>query len=227
MKRVMKLAEAIQRQSTEVYGISHMSVPVTNLTRAAEFYAEGLGFPKTRSGEGWVDLDASSLLLRLVETSSKEQRASLRVQVANVELTWKALLEAGGRKLYEPARTPDLELAASLADPDGNTVTLWRALSEDEYGFVPELPVETEWSSGAQALLKSLLLAVPSLFRALARRKVVRLAEEMFPQRVITETDVVRAYILSSAKITRYRLREPLIRNGYNPDDFREEFDAE
>ncbi len=214
-------------ESVDVYGISHIVVPVTDLERAAKFYIEGVGFPQKQSGEGWIDLEASTLLLRLLHATSRERRSSLRVQVSDVECSWKRLIEAGGHKLYEPLRTSALELAGSVTDPDGNTVTVWRALSEDEYGFVPELPIMAEWSSGAQALLKSLLVAVPSLFRALARRKVVRLAEEMFPSRLIIETDVVKAYILSSAKITRYRLREPLISAGYNPADFQEEFDAE
>ena len=34
-------------------------------------------------------------------------------------------------------------------------------------------------------------------------------------------------YITASAKITRYRLVEPLRSEGINPDDYREDFDYE
>jgi hypothetical protein len=68
---------------------------------------------------------------------------------------------------------------------------------------------------------------VPALFRPLARRKIVRLAEELSARGVISQYDVIRAYIMASAKITRYRLHEPLKRHGYDPDQFRAEFEAE
>jgi hypothetical protein len=44
---------------------------------------------------------------------------------------------------------------------------------------------------------------------------------------VVTQTDVVRAYILASAKVTRHRVREPLRRHGFDPEAFREDFEAE
>jgi len=210
-----------------VFGISHVDIPVTNLERAAQFYLAGLGFVTRQCGVGWVDLDASAVLVRLIEAPSADRRTSLRVQVASLEPVYQALLSAGGRKLYEPTRTDDQELIASARDLDGNTITVWRPLSEDEYGFLPNLPVETEWSPQAQVLLKSLLLAVPALFRPLARRKVVRLAEELCPHAVIAERDVVRAYIMASAKITRYRLRDPLMRHGFHPNDYQLEFESE
>jgi hypothetical protein len=37
---------------------------------------------------------------------------------------------------------------------------------------------------------------------------------------------VIRGYIMSSAKIKRDRLIEPLRQCGINPDDYREEFDS-
>jgi catechol 2,3-dioxygenase-like lactoylglutathione lyase family enzyme len=210
-----------------VFGLSHVDVPVASLEPSVRFYADGLGLAARQRGPGWVDLDASSASIRLVEAASADRRAALRVQVAEVEPVFRALLAAGGRGLYEPARTDGHELAASVQDPDGNTLTVWRPLSEDEYGFLPALPTETAWAPEAERLLQSLLLAVPALFRGLARRKVVRLAEELFSGRVIAPADVVRAYVLASAKITRYRLREPLRRHGYDPEGFRAEFEAD
>lgn len=210
-----------------VFGVSHLDLPVRDLARATRFYAQALGFPVRQSGTGYVDLDASSLAIRLVETATPERRGALRVQVARVEPVLEALVAAGGRKLYDPVRSPEHELWAAVQDPDGNTVTVWRPLSEDEYGYLPSLPVEAEWAPESEALLKSLLLAVPALFRGLARRKVVRVAEELRGAGVVTPADVVRAYILASPKVTRHRVREPLLRHGFDLEAFRAEFDAE
>jgi hypothetical protein len=38
---------------------------------------------------------------------------------------------------------------------------------------------------------------------------------------------VIRSYILSSAKVTRYRLRQPLEEHGISLGDFREDFECE
>lgn len=213
--------------SSIVFGVSHVDVPVSKLERAARFYETGLGFSRRGAGDGWIDLDAGSIVLRLVETSSKERRTSLRMQVAGVEPTYRALLASGGRSGYGVTRTPNQEELASVHDPDGNVIIVWRPLSEDEYEQVPELPTATEWAPEGEALLKSLLMAVPALFRGLARRKIVRLAEDLYPQHRIAHREVVRAYILSSARVTRYRLREPLQRHGFDPQEFQAEFDAD
>lgn len=210
-----------------VFGLSHIDVPVVKLERAARFYADGLGFARRGEGEGWIDLDAGSVVVRLIETASKERRASLRIQVAGVDATYRALLASGGRSGYAVTRTPTQEELASVHDPDGNVIIVWRPLSEDEYDHVPELPTATEWAPEGEALLKSLLMAVPALFRGLARRKVVRLAEELYPRHRIGRREVVRAYILSSARITRYRLRDPLLRHGFDPNEFQADFDAD
>jgi predicted enzyme related to lactoylglutathione lyase len=210
-----------------IFGISHIEIPVSDLTRSTRLYVERMGLQVRREGEGWKDLESGTVTLRLVEVRKVEQRVSLRVQVADVAAALAELAAAGTRVLYEPMRTPALELVASVADPDGHTVTLWRELSEDEYGFVPELPTEMAWEPEAEALMKSLLSHVPALFRALARRKVVRNAEYIASERRrVRREDVIRAYILSSAKVTRYRLYEPLRANGIRPEDYSEEFNA-
>jgi predicted enzyme related to lactoylglutathione lyase len=212
-----------------IFGVSHIQVPVLELERASRFYEEGLGFARRESGEGWTDFDASATLIRLsqVTSGSGDYHVALRIQVAEVEPVYRALLAAGGRALCDPMRTAEHEELAALGDGEGNTISLWRPLSEDEYGFLPELPTETSWDPEAEALLKSLLLAVPTLFRSLARRKVVRLAEQLYPRQVIGRLEVVRAYILASARITRHRLRDPLRRHGFLPEDFQAEFEAE
>lgn len=43
----------------------------------------------------------------------------------------------------------------------------------------------------------------------------------------VTRELAIKGYITSSAKVTRYRLVEPLRAEGINPDDYREDFDYE
>ena len=106
---------------------------------------------------------------------------------------------------------------------------LWRALTEDEWDFVPELPKQGEWMPDAEDLLKRLLAHVPALFRMLARRKTTRVIEQMADEArsPVTQELVIKGYITASAKVTRYRLVEPLRAEGINPDDYQAEFDYE
>lgn len=207
------------------YGVSHVDLAVSNLARSRRFYSEGLGFSVLREGAGFCDLDAHSLHLRLVESRAIEYRCAIRLQVPNVEAAWRKLVELGAKPLYEPARTEQLELVGSTSDPDGHCLTVWRNMSEDEYGFLPSLPKEQSWAPDAEKLLQSLLTKVPSLFRGLARRKVVREAEEIAAGRDVGREDVIRAYIRSNAKITRYRVRAPLIEHGVDPEQYRADFE--
>ena len=145
-----------------------------------------------------------------------------------MQAAYEKLVQSGGRALYEVQRTPALELEAHVADPDGNSVVVWRELSEDEYGFVPELPKQGEWHADAEDLLNELLKYVPALFRSMARRKVTKIIEEVagYDHSPVMREHVIRGYILSSAKIKRDRLIEPLKMCGIDPDNYKEEFDA-
>lgn len=206
------------------FGISHVDVPVTDLSRARRFYEDLLKMKVRRSGEGFVNLENGTIVVRLLLTGRVEHPVSLRIEAPDVEEAFRALVDFGLRPLYPPEKTPALELVGSVLDADGNTVTVWRELSEDEYGFVPALPTEGTWADEAGALLKSLLLAVPSLFRGLARRRVTRIAEELAGKRQVGREDVIRAFILSSAKVTRYRAIAPLKAHGIDPDRYQAEF---
>lgn len=211
------------------HGLSHVDVPVRELARSRALYTEVLGFTVKKQGEGWVDLDTGTVLLRLHQTRRPEHLVTIRVLAADVNAGLEALQAAGAKHLYDVMRTPDLELVGAVTDFDGHTILVARELTEDEYGFQPELPKELAWLPAADALLKSLLQAVPALFRGLARRKVARNAELLTRERkasAVTEDDVVRAYIISSAKVTRYRVRAPLTAHGYNLDDYPDELEA-
>jgi catechol 2,3-dioxygenase-like lactoylglutathione lyase family enzyme len=211
------------------FGISHLVVPVKDLERAARLWRDVMGFAESRRGEGYLDIDTGNVAIRLLQVPAIESRVSLRLTVGNVQETYQALRAAGAAARYEPMRTPELEEMACVSDADGHSIVLWRALTEDEWGFVPELPKQGQWYPDAEQLLQRLLAHVPALFRMLARRKTTRvielLASEMHSP--VTREIVIKGYITASAKVTRYRLVEPLRAEGINPDDYREDFDYE
>jgi predicted enzyme related to lactoylglutathione lyase len=210
------------------FGVTHLDLPVTDLIRAEAFWGKLIGLKEVKRGEGFIDLDSGSVILRLVQVPTVSRPATLRVSVPDVQSAFEMLLQNGGRALYEAYRTPALELEAHVADPDGNTIIVWRELSEDEYGFVPELPKQGEWQADAEKLLNELLAFVPALFRGMARRKVTKIIEEVaeLDRSAVTREQVIRGYIMASAKIKRDRLIEPLKQCGINPDNYQEEFDS-
>ena len=212
------------------FGISHLVLPVTQLERSAALWRDVCGFAEVRKGEGYVDIDTGSITLRLLQVPQVESHASLRLTVRDVEQAHRLMVAAGAGSRYAPMKTPELEEMAGVTDFDGHSIVLWRALTEDEWGFVPELPKQQgEWSEEAEDLLKRLLSHVPALFRMLARRKTTRIIELMAAEAKspVTRELVIKGYITSSAKVTRYRLVEPLRAEGINPADYQAEFDYE
>lgn len=209
------------------HGLSHVDVPVSDLERALTLYRDALGFPVAARGEGWVDLNAATAAIRLIESPAPERRAALRIEAASVEAGSAKLVAAGATVVYPLTRTPLMTLEVYLHDADRNTITLWRALTEDEYGFDPELPLQRGWDPDAEALLKSLLRSVPALFRALARRKVVKEAESRAgAQGRVTRDLMIRSFITAQSPPNRRRLLEPLRAHGIDPDAYKDEFEA-
>ncbi|HET9934202.1 MAG TPA: DUF2621 family protein [Polyangiaceae bacterium] len=209
------------------HGLSHVDVSVTDLERALKLYRDGLGFPVTSRGEGWVELNAATAAIRLIESPSVERRASLRIEAVSVERGADQLVAAGAAVVYPATRTPLMTLEACLHDADRNAITLWRALTEDEYGFDPELPSQQRWDADAEALLKSLLHSVPALFRGLARRKVVKEAESRAGSvGRVTRDLTIRSFISAQSPPNRRRLLEPLRARGIDPDAYKDEFEA-
>ncbi len=210
------------------FGVSHIDLPVTDFIRAEAFWGKLIGLKEVKRGEGFIDLDSGSVIVRMVHVPEVSRPVTVRVSVPEVQTAFDLLIQSGGRALYEAYRTPALEIEAHVADPDGNTVIVWRNLSEDEYGFTPELPKQGEWPADGEKLLNELLAYVPALFRSMARRKVTKIIEEVadMDRSPITRETVIRGYIMASAKVKRDRLIEPLRKCGINPDNYAEEFDS-
>ncbi|MFC3217040.1 VOC family protein [Comamonas sp. JC664] len=211
------------------FGISHLVLPCSDLEKATHLWRDVIGFAAARSGEGYVDIDTGSALLRLLQVPKVESQTSLRLQVADVAQAYQSLLAAGSTSRYAPMRTPELEEMACVSDADGHAIVLWRALTEDEWGFVPELPKQGEWTADAEDLLQRLLAHVPAFFRMLARRKTTRIIEQLAQRRAALSpaSGSSKAISPQSAKVTRFRLVEPLRAEGINPDEYRAEFDYE
>lgn len=211
------------------HGISHIDLQVTQLAKARKFWIDVVGLEVVREGDGYVELDSGNVFLRLIEVPAVESTATMRLSVASVRDTYDKLIAHGATGKYEPMNTPDLEKIACVTDENGHSIIVWRALSEDEWGFVPELPKTGEWMPDAEDLLVRLLAHVPAFFRMLARRKVTRVTEELAKEddSPVTREHVIKGYITSSAKLTRSRLIEPLKAEGINPDDYQAEFDYE
>jgi len=211
------------------FGVSHLVMPVTDLERAARLWSDVMGFSRARRGEDYLDIDSGNVVIRLIQVPAIKSKLSVRLSVQNVQKAYEALLASGAASRYEPMQTPELEEMACVSDPDGHAIVLWRELTEDEWGFVPELPKQGEWTPDAEQLLKRLLAHVPALFRMLARRKTTRVIELLAreAQSPVTRELVIKGYITASAKVTRFRLVEPLRAEGINPEDYREDFDYE
>lgn len=210
------------------FGVSHVDVPVNDLQRARHFWVDGLGFTVKRESPAFVDIETGNVLIRLVETPRVTAPAAIRLVVADPVAAARQLVLSGGQILYGETRTDALELTVTCADPSGNQIVLWRELSEDEHE-APPLPTTITWGDDAEQLMKGLLSHVPALFRGLARRKVTRNAEYMAMEarRSLVDRDtVIRAYILSNARVTRDRVRRPLELHGIDPGLYAEEFQA-
>ena len=222
------MKNTIRKPLINVFGITHVDIQISCLKYASALYRDVLGFKEIRRNSKMLDLDAGgTITLRLHEVKAPIQPSTLRVQTNDVQLTMSALLNSQCVVNYPAKKTEELTLTGAVSDNDGNTIVVWRTLNEDEYEHTPELPKEMIWEDEADALLKVLLKAVPSLFRSLARRKIVRVAEDLAENRnYVSREEVIRGFILASPKITRARNRKPLIEAGIDVDNYQVEWDS-
>ena len=95
-----------------VFGLSHIDVPVQNLERAEQWWCQKLGFRVKARGEGWLDIDVNTCVLRISKVRRVEHPLTLRLQVENVESAVAELKQLGGRVQYEPHRTAEQEFLA-------------------------------------------------------------------------------------------------------------------
>lgn len=210
------------------FGLSHVDVEVRSVDRASAALTLACGFSVAQQGAGFCDIETGSGLVRFIETTTVTRTASLRLQVADVVEAHRRLLHAGYRRHYDPERL-EAEVVASVLDDDGNVFRVWRPLTEDERDAPVPLPTTRVWTDETTHLLQSLLKQVPALFRGLARRKVTREVEALSEAEgtAIDRRLVVRGFIRSNAPFTRrLRTEGPLRAHGFDPADFKTDYDA-
>ncbi|MEK6237442.1 MAG: DUF2621 family protein [Planctomycetales bacterium] len=210
------------------YGVSHVCIPAASLQRSQEFYSQLLGIPVLEEHDDHVDLEGGGAVLRLVRDSDGAlPKGMLRVQAGDFAEAVEHLLNHGVELLEPPARVGDREFTTSVLDPSGNTVTIWRKLSEDEYEQAPDLPTSCDWLPEAETILRDLLLVVPAMFRDMARKKAVRAAEALVGDgEIVRKRQMIQGYIRATPWFMRDRARQPLLDHGIDPAEFQEDFDA-
>lgn len=103
--------------------------PVTDMARAAAFYADVLGFKKTGLDlEYWVEFELEGTTFGIgnfeqVGTAGTAQ--SLAIEVADMSAVRKTLGDRG-HETMEPFETP-ICFISRVSDPDGNVITLHQA----------------------------------------------------------------------------------------------------
>lgn len=116
----------------DLRSIMQILVPVTDVDRAAEFYADVLGLPLLFRYPGNAFFDADGVRIYLAQPTEEDfdGRASIYFRVDDVTGTLERL-EAKGAKVRERPEivfgTDDYDLwLAFLQDPDGNNIGLMR-----------------------------------------------------------------------------------------------------
>jgi predicted enzyme related to lactoylglutathione lyase len=213
------------------HGVSHVVVPVRDLARARRFYVGTLGGVPAGEGPGWADVDGGGCKLRLTLTLTAgvdgRPAVTLKVQAPDIAAAVAAAVAGGAETVAGPTRTEDLQLVAEVRDPEGNRLVIWRDLTEDEYGFTPELPATLTWAPEARDVLNRLLGSVPWPFRPRARTKSTAEAEALAaasPTRTVDPVTAVRGFIRAAPRPMRGFTRGPVEAAGFDPDDFVDDY---
>ncbi len=210
-----------------IFGISHVCLSGPDLEVLREFYVKCMGLSELGSGPGWVDVEAGGTIVRLLASTGVPRGGQVRIQVGSVSKAVAGLTEGGAKLVLVPTRSPELEMVAEVLDPASNRLTLWRRLSEDEYGFIPDLAKTESWDEAAEKLMQSFLACVPESFRDVARTNAVLEAEYLACDAEVVEIEhVVRAYIRATPRLMRDRVRQPLLDHGFQPDHYQADFEV-
>ena len=62
-------------------GVTHVDLPVSDFPRAKDFWGNLIGLKEVKRGEGSVDLDSGSVILRLVQRPKVSRPVTVRVSV--------------------------------------------------------------------------------------------------------------------------------------------------
>jgi catechol 2,3-dioxygenase-like lactoylglutathione lyase family enzyme len=128
---------------TIVTGVDFVSVPTSDLERAAAFYGETLGLRKNpNSGESWIEFETGNTTLALVSPESLGAPftplpiGSVVFRVPDVAEA-KAKLEAAGVEFTGESWDSGVCHGAVFKDPDGNGLALHHRYAPYPDGSTP------------------------------------------------------------------------------------------
>jgi len=107
--------------------ISHMALPVSDVSKARDWYVDKLGFQLEREREGAVGIkDESGLTIFLIKSASSlaGQKIMLTIKVDNVESKYEELTRLGV-EFVSPPKRQYWGYGAEVLDPDGYANHLW------------------------------------------------------------------------------------------------------
>jgi predicted enzyme related to lactoylglutathione lyase len=121
-----------------------ISVPVSDLARAEEFYGQTLGLPRNpNSGDRWVEYELGNVTLALVSSAvrgpdfePRPHQMPIALRVADVEEAMRKL-EAAGVEFPDGVIDSGVCHIAGFADPDGNSFILHRRYAPYADGTTP------------------------------------------------------------------------------------------
>ena len=101
------------------------SIPVADMERARQFYAQALDASVQYASPVWSSLRIAGVRLGLNATSSgAAQKTGLHFVVDDVELASDAIVRAGGVLVTDPTEVQPSVVVADAADTEGNIFTL-------------------------------------------------------------------------------------------------------
>jgi predicted enzyme related to lactoylglutathione lyase len=121
-----------------------VSVPVSDLTRADEFYGQTLGLERNpNSSERWVEYELGNVTVALVspeamgpEFEPRPNQMPIALRVADVAEA-RRKLEAAGVEFGHETIDSGVCHIAGFADPDGNALQLHRRYAPYRDGSLP------------------------------------------------------------------------------------------
>ena len=114
--------------------IGFVAVPVTDISRAREFYEGVLGLKETlQAMDGkWVEYDIADNTLCICNIAEdwipSDQGTSVALNVSDFDAAGFALRRAGAKFALEPFEAPGCWIAV-IQDPDGNKLTIHKLKS--------------------------------------------------------------------------------------------------
>ena len=209
-----------------ICGFTHLSIPVADIEEAVHFYVSVLGCDCIAIEAEQAEIVSGFFGLFLKKQELMTSSVEIWFEADHLEKVTDKLPLKHTKSLQEPTRDAQ-RLMLKIADPSGNTIVLWRKLTEDDREELPVLPTTIPWIKEAEVLAQILLKSVPVAFRKSARVATVCEAEYLAGgANSVAIEQAVLGIIRSAPVIMREILKEPLAHQGINWEDYASEFEV-